>query len=253
MSRPLVLLPAMLACAVLAAPAHAAVGCVFNAGAKTLTITATANHDSALIAHEPPPDNHVLVLSSSGSQFTCAGGSPTDTQINSIAFSDTSSGGSTQLIVSMTTGMIGPGATSEGQFNSSEIEISASMGDGPNDQLWIAGSPLADHIRLGQSAPSTATVNLNTVEFTQDADITATGTEAVYANGVGGADIMGTQGAAGTGAAVTSYFAILYGDVGNDQVTGGEGADYLGGGADDDTITGGEGDDFVGPGAGTDT
>src|SRR3954452_15740712 len=44
-----------------AAPAAANVSCVFNAGTKTLSISASANQDSAVIIHEPN-GSHILVL-----------------------------------------------------------------------------------------------------------------------------------------------------------------------------------------------
>jgi Ca2+-binding RTX toxin-like protein len=238
-----------LACLLIAAPADAAVTCSFNAGAKTLSVTASAVGDATAI-HRAEGGTQIEVSSYAGGVVACSGGTATTTTIDSISYTDMSAG-KTTLVVAVDNGFLGPGATSEAQFSTSEIEVSAAMGSG-DDQLWLGGSTGKESWRLGSTAAGQVSVNLQTAELAPDADVTATGVEIVYANTLGDDDTIGGQGGLGTGGALDVPAAILFGDEGADSVTGGAQAETLGGGAGDDTLLGDGGDDKLDGGAGDD-
>ncbi|MFL5843855.1 MAG: calcium-binding protein [Solirubrobacteraceae bacterium] len=226
------------------APARAATTCVYN-GAKTiLTITNSAQGDTALLYRNPGAPAQLAVNNATG-VLACTNGPGTVTGVDSISYIDTS-GSSTTLIVNESLGTFGPGATSEGMFNISEIEITAAFGNGDYDTLYVAGTADADQVRLGAPTAGKVGINLNTSELTDDGDdIASTGLERVTISSAEGADVVSAAGGAGTGAVLPGG-VYLVGGPGDDVLTGGDGPDYLFGGAGDDALTGGASDDELG-------
>jgi Ca2+-binding RTX toxin-like protein len=250
MARTNFLLAAILA-AVLTAPAHAAVSCTFNAGAKTLSISATAIGDGAAVYRTGPTtigvaDDHENVVA-------CLNGTPTVTTIDSITYNDLSSG-RTSFFVSEAFGTFGPSATSEGAGNVSEIEITANMASG-NDTVSLSTGGGGSQVRIGTPNTGQVGFNLDTGETSQDGnDLLVVGAEEIDVPGGDGTDVVSAQGGAGTGAGLgTAPMLSLQGAGGPDDLTGGAGDDEILGGPGDDQLHGMGGTDMIDGGLGDDT
>ncbi|MFL5843854.1 MAG: calcium-binding protein [Solirubrobacteraceae bacterium] len=252
-TRRLAVLAALVVSAAIAAPAQATVTCSFNAGAKSLTITADAGGEGVRILRQAGPGTNLVIQTIAQVPVVCSGSQATVTNTDSINYADTSAS-STYLVVDERNGAIGPGATSEGALNVSEIEISADLGSTGNDTVWVYGLPTADGIRVGSPAADTVGLNVGTHESAADGDdIKATGADVVYVTPGAGDDYVSGQGGLGSGNPLGSgvTFAVDGGD-GDDHLTGGGGDDQMVGSAGDDVIDGRVGDDIMAGGTGDD-
>jgi Ca2+-binding RTX toxin-like protein len=219
-----------------AASAQAFVSCSYDAAFHGVTVSLTADADSATLVRSGD------AISVNGGNCGVATVNNTDTIFIAGGF------GHRSLTVDLSGGQFAPGATSE-SAGISEIEIVSDLGPDPSlDSVIISGAAGADNIRVGTSG-----VNLN---GDGDADIFFNAPSQNLALftvlGAGGDDTISAAGDLGTGspwpAAIT-----LDGGAGNDTVTGGAGPDTLIGGDGNDTLNGGPGDETIGGGAGNDT
>jgi Ca2+-binding RTX toxin-like protein len=199
-------------------PASAAVTCTFAAGA--VTVTMSSNGDLLFIQRQMGGDN--IELTASGpTTVTCAGGTPTVNNTNTINVNDTSGVGSTFVQIALANGPFAPGLTPEP--SSSEIEFNLSFGAGPSDQILLFGTyNVADRWTLGTDG-----INLNAGESAGvDSDVTYSGLESSNEFSVSGNDVVDGGGGDGTGAP----FGIKM------EVQGGDGADRITGSTVDDSI-----------------
>lgn len=180
--------------------------------------------------------------------WTCThdGLGPTVTTTKQIKV--TGGDGFQSLLIDLTNGGFAPGSVNE-VGSSEEIEMSVLLGAGPNDSVYILGSPGADVIRLGikgGGGPANIPVpriNLNANESSGvDHDVTLLGVETISIEGYGGRDTVSGEGGLGTGQPAT-FPIFLKGGVGADVLTGGTNADVLVGGSGGDTLKGGKGPD----------
>ena len=223
------------ACALLvAAPAAAAISCVYTSGNHKVTVT-----------YDPVnPNNETVLIARSGNaifvNFAPCGGA---TVFNTNTIAVTGGPGRQHLSVNLAGGPYEPGFTPEGG-GVSEIEIQVDLKAG-TDSLAIQGSLGDDNLTIGTNG-----VNLN---GDGDGDlITPTEPEEWSVSGDDGLDTISAAGGPGAGAALEDRIFITGGD-GNDAVTGGDGTDQLSGDNDADTVTGGAGDDFMSGGPGVDS
>jgi Ca2+-binding RTX toxin-like protein len=223
-------------CLAAARPASAAVSCAFNAGTTTLSVTATAAGDLAVLYR--PGATDIGVATADDAPVPCSGGTPTVTTVDTISYADSSPGGTT-LVVNAAYGSFGPGATGEGAGNVSEIEITADMGGG-NDTLTVDTAQAGAHSRAGKPAAGKVALNLNVDENVADGDdVLALGAENVNLVGGTGVDLISGHGGAGTGSPLDGTTALrILGQDGQDDLTGGAGDDVLEGGLGNDTMHG---------------
>ena len=234
---------AVLAAAAMPSSAGAAVACSFDAAQYRLTVTSAG--DSPTVRRS---GDAIVVTDGIGPAIDCAGPDPTVTTTDTIAMSDSSTE-QAFLVVDLGGGPLAPGHTSEGPYTTAEIEVQAAGGDG-FDFLRVAGGIGADHFVAGTSSGQTR-VNVDPWEALDDADVTATGVEALELDGGDGADEIDARGAAGTGAPLDVYGG-LYGHGGADHIwTGAHG--YAAAGAGDDTVHGSAGRDVIYPEDGDDS
>ena len=213
-------------------------------GADNVTIARTVDGDFVVT-----DDNDVPV---------CVGATVTnvDTVIVTVAGAAADTAAQT-VVIDQTNGRFEEGASFEAPGTSSEIEFQIDLGttatgSQPNDIVRVRGTATADHIVAGAAG-----INLNVGENSPDADVTLTSVETVQLWGGGGNDVLSGNGGSGAGA-VLPLLMQLNGQAGDDQETGGSGADVFdqggtiaavatGAGADSgaDTVFGGLGVDQV--------
>jgi RTX calcium-binding nonapeptide repeat (4 copies) len=230
------------ACLVAAAfpdTAAARVTCSFDPFVGDASIEVTLGADGDLAAIEVGAGGEILVNGS-----PCSGA--TVTNVDSIVAKDTSTGGSTRVVLSDPYGLA-PGATSEGQ--GPEIEVGIRLGDGQGDSVLVTGRPGRDDVSLGSIA-GTPWINLNpSSERIDDVDVALVAVELVEFKARGHQDRLF---AGGEHARALSTPAELHGGSENDELTGGSAADVLDGGGGFDLLAGGEGDDSLTGGPGRD-
>ena len=227
--------------AVAAAPASAAQAqaesCTYDP--STLTLTATIASGSA------------ASLTVVGGQLwfgfvPAACGDATTVNTNSIAVSG-EVGSTERLVLDLSGGVLGPGAT--GETNIPEIEISVSLGD-LSDSTVVIGTDVADSFAPGQHG----------IALNPDGDVDVTlspSTMPLEFYGMGGDDVINGRGQWGAGLHYlgplhieggdgddgllrgSSEPDIVLGGPGNDRVEGQDGADVVEGGSGDDSQTGG--------------
>lgn len=219
-----------------AASAQALVSCGYDAAFHGVSISLTADNDSATLIRNGD------AIGVNGGNCGAATVNNTDTIFVAGGF------GHRSLTIDLSGGQFAPGATSE-STGTSEIEIISALGPDPSlDSVIIAGGAGADNIRVGTNG-----VNLNGDD---DADLffsTPSQNLALFSVlGGGGDDNISAAGDLGTGSAWPAAIR-LDGGAGNDTVTGGTGPGMLIGGDGNDTVNGGSGDETIDGGAGNDT
>ncbi len=186
------------------------------------------------------------------------------TTTNTDSISITGGVGTTQtLVLDMSGGAFGPGATGESS-GTSEIEIATSLGDA-TDAIVVKGTPGDDTIRIGQSG-----LNLNS---DTDVDVTFAPLPALISvSGLGGANVLYAKGGSGTGSIFLGNVILTAGDdpgnvldasagatnqlvggASNDVLNGQIGSDTISGGGGNDTIVGNDGSDEITGGPGLDS
>jgi Ca2+-binding RTX toxin-like protein len=184
----------------------------------------------------------------------------TATTINTDSITVLGAAGTAEtLTVDLSTGVLGPGATGEG--NTPEIELAVNTG-GVGDRLVVVGTAGNDTFAAG----------LNGVSLNSDGDVDVT--FAALPGGIelqarGGVNFLTGRGGFGAGLAYAGILTLIGGDLGdelnggngndviiggagNDLVSGYAGHDQLNGGGGNDTLNGSDGNDTIGGGAGVD-
>jgi len=225
------------AAALVPAGAQATVACTFNSGPATAAVTMDAQSDSALIARNA--GGAILV---NGTQCQAATVSNTD-----LIRVDGSANNFQSARFDLSAGPLGPGKTSEGGGNVSEIELEVDLRTGNGEEIAVTGNGNPDTFGFGTAG---AKVNAD-----GDLDLTYGGIDQVELDGNGGADTLSAGGTVGgTGSPMTKFADIDGGDAA-DTLTGGRTTDTIIAGADasNDTVAGGQGNDTLRGGAGNDT
>lgn len=137
-------------------------------------------------------------------------------------------------------------------------------GGDDSDQIWITDDHQGDTITGGEGGVDLDTLNFGNYLTTQGVAVTFSGNEAgsyVFAAAAGTTgQFSQIEAVSGTayddtvnGAAATTAAITIYGNAGNDALTGGGAADLIYGGADNDTLTGNGGNDSLLGEAGNDS
>ena len=146
------------------------------------------------------------------------------------------------LTVDLSTGVLGPGATGEG--NTPEIELAVNTG-GTGDRA----------VFVGTSGNDTFAAGLNGVSLNSDGDVDVTFAAlpvGIEFQAAGGVNFLTGRGGFGAGLAYAGILTLIGGDVG-DELNGGNGNDVIVGGAGNDLVSGYAGNDQINGGAGNDT
>ena len=126
--------------------------------------------------------------------------------------------------VALVGGGLGPGFGDE-PGDSDEIEVRVDLEAG-HDFLYVIGGARSDALRAGTSNGVTS-INLNARERAGiDADLRATGVEALALHGAWGDDQLSARGGRGTGAELATSISLV-GDRGDDLLVGGAGPDQI--------------------------
>lgn len=233
------------ALALLPAAASAAVTCAYDGAAHRLTVATDGDHQNPMIGRS----GSQIAVTSNGLPVSCSGAAPTVTNTDEIDFTD-GSPNNNALAVDLQGGPLAPGFSSEGQFGTPEIEIDVHTGGG-YDILRLFGTAGADAIRAGTFGSTETRVNLNPADAIPDADIKATGVEAMFLHGEDGKDVLRADGGAGTADPLLADVTV-FGHGEDDTLHGGGGSSVLAGGAGDDEILGGSSLEHFYPGPGDD-
>jgi Ca2+-binding RTX toxin-like protein len=244
---------ALAAVALAPSTASADISCaVQDAGApgapgNVLAISATTP-ELDVVAVQRSGDEIVVSNDAMVQQVSCAGGTPTVTNVDTIAFTGAPV---TSFVIDLRGGQFEPGATPSPL--GPEIEWSFDWTDG---FLVINSLPGTDAIGLGLTAAGPA-ANLNRAhEDPWDAEASLGNLQSAFLRGDGGNEFLS---AAGNFAPFTEFtgpldrFAILDGGGGSDILHGGSAADLIDGGGGKDNILGGAGRDEITAGGGADT
>lgn len=180
-----------------------------------------------------------------GSHCTDAATDATVQSTEVINIVPTGAGGQ-RAVLSLSSGPFAPGRTDE-PGTSDEIEIFVNLGGG-NDSLRVAGSNQRDTI-VGGTQGGQSRLNLNAdEEATVDYDLSVDdNVDLIAISGNGKGDSISATGSFGTGTVLQRAITIAGGD-GNDDLTGGRGADVLtdrSGTGDTDVLVGKGGDDAL--------
>ncbi|MEO8475940.1 MAG: hypothetical protein ABI572_02675 [Actinomycetota bacterium] len=172
----------------------------------------------------------------------CVDGATDATVANTEVINIVGGAGGQRAVVSLASGRFEPGRTDE-PGTSDEIEIYVSLGGG-TDSLRVMGGNQRDSIVAGTTGQPR--INLNAGEGdTVDYDLSVMdNVELLAIDGNGRADSISATGSFGTGSVLRRAITIAGGD-GNDNLTGGAGADVL----TDKTGTG-DADVLIGKGGG---
>jgi Ca2+-binding RTX toxin-like protein len=194
-----------------------------------------------------------------GTILTCAGGTSTVTNTDSVNVDDNSSG-SPRVTISLAGGPFAPGIAKEA---SPEIEFNVDLGTGSlADAFTIRGSAGSDHIGLGLFGAGGAFANLNANEAVgRDADVTFGNADIVTVRGGGGADTISGRNAPEFDGPFPDPLGIrggggpdvLKGGTGENAIRGQGESDLMVGGAERDVIRGGDGGDQAAARAGRDS
>ncbi|MDQ3870267.1 MAG: hypothetical protein M3301_01460, partial [Chloroflexota bacterium] len=209
----------------LTAPSAAdAATCAYNAGTHTVAISMP---DSSL---------NLVRLQRSGTtirtaESTCSGG-PTVNNTDAITITDTSPGQNAPnlVFIDVGSGPFAPGFSDANDTSSEpEIEITVDL-KGGNDTLTLLGADTADRFGFASFAGDFANLNVGETGD-DDADVSFDGVEDVQVDAKGGHDEI--DGGAGSVLDLDRPL-LLFGESGNDKVTGGGLDDDLRGGAGND-------------------
>ena len=228
--------------ALLSAPASAgAVTCERNSG--LLSVELDTND---LVSLTVSSGN--IEVRESGSLVPCANG-PTTSNVGAIAVSDPPGATSASVMI-LEAGDFAPGAAlqdgSDSGGGTPEIETYITLDDASFSRVRVGDR--GGHMRFGSSGINP---NARPEEGRPDADIFvqgADGIDGLGANTGGITDpvVLGAQGGAGTGNPLTAGIELL-GNRGNDDLTGGDGPDYLWSFEGQDSLVGGRGNDTLQP------
>jgi Ca2+-binding RTX toxin-like protein len=210
-----------------ALPAHAAPDtCVYDGTSDVVTVTF-------------PDGNGVfreLSREAGGTRILYSGSSCGNARVTNTKRIDVTSGDGAQTFeIDVTEGPFAPGVGSDP--GTSEIEFVVDLGAG-TDVIQVDGGGAVEHVAFVGSAA----MKLN---GDADTDVSLTGVDRRYAYLGGGDDVASATGSAPR--------VVLYGEGGNDRLSGGGAGDYLDGAAGSDTLAGGAGEDSMYGGAGADT
>jgi hypothetical protein len=170
----------------------------------------------------------------------CGGGATVD-QVEEIRVRRGKNARSADLLLDLGFGVLGPGATDEGD-GSSEIELTADLGPG---YLFVRMTRGADPVASSDQG-GTKAINLNAGEAVADADLIVGRRTEVAVDGAGAGDQLTATGV--PGGPFTPFGEVpiaLGGGQGSDTLIGGEGSQGLYGLAGRDRIDAGAGPDFV--------
>ncbi|HEX8207429.1 MAG TPA: hypothetical protein VF587_15305, partial [Solirubrobacteraceae bacterium] len=234
--RALCLVTAATALALPAGSASAAVTCSYSAAQKKASVTATTTSPAAKVRRGFGGDAIVV------NDMPC--GEATVQNTDTIAYVDMTNDLGTSLEVSLNSGPLAPGASSE-VLGDEEIEITAAFGGG-EDELRVAGAETPDHLRLGTMNDGRLGVDFDGGATTLDVDLEASGVDVLHVVGHQGDDDIRANGGANFAAPVAMGLAIE-GEQGDDVLRGGDGSDTVSGGSGFDTLRGGKGDDTLLP------
>jgi Ca2+-binding RTX toxin-like protein len=216
--------------AIVPSGASAAITCAYDQAADTLTVTAGANGDIALVG--PVPSGQIGVsdlVANLAVDCTGAGAPPTVNNTTNINFTDAGN-------VSAAWSLFEPEALVNG---GNEIDLLVALGNGFDEFNMFDASlgGTSDFWTLGAAG-----INWN---GDLDADISfLTAVDTITLNGAVGNDAITAQGAQGTGAA--------FGGPAQLGIAGGEGEDVLEGGTTNDSLVGDVGNDTLRGFAGND-
>ena len=235
--------------------AHAATTCSLAAGLLEVTMT---QHDDR--AHLSTAAGAIAIGARGGVPVTCAGGTPTTTNTDTVLVVDNSDNPATPVATDGNTTLtlrdpasFAPGKTPEG--TAGEIELFANMKDGVDDQLEVYAPPAGSNFTAGTGG----------FDWNGDRarELLGGPFDAVVLIGDAGSDAISAQGGGTTGGPLTTPRLVVYGGNGNDTLLGGntpagddlrgeEGDDVLTGFAGNDDLEGAAGNDTVSGGAGSD-
>jgi hypothetical protein len=197
--------------------------------------------------------NGNIQVRQSGSLVACTGTpAPTVNNIGAMLVSNPM-GSSAASVIIEDAGDFVPGSIIDGSDvgGTSEIEIYVDLNNAGFSSLSVRDR--AGNVRFGRDGVNP---NAGPGEVAPDADIFPIDLERLEgrlgtAGNIVDPGVLGAQGGAGTGSALTQKID-LYGNGGNDQLTGGDGNDELLAFGGDDSLLGLGGDDLLQPGVGTD-
>jgi Ca2+-binding RTX toxin-like protein len=193
--------------------------CLYDGPTKIATVLLPPGPNTNATVSREPSGNHIQYEGTN-----CGTATVKNTDTVYVITGDGAQG----LTIDLSNGAFAPGATSEGS-GVSEIEFEVDLGAG-TDSLSIVGGSGNDRIWF----PGNGAVRLN---GDTDADVDLTGVENRYVYGGGGNDTIGASSTTGS--------VYLYGEGGDDQLTGGGADDTLEGGIGADVLQGGSGSDDV--------
>jgi hemolysin type calcium-binding protein len=230
-----------------AAPASAATSCAFTTAAPdhTLTVTHTGGIDDVTVRRVPLPEDPsqaTIQVSAGVAPVACAGGDPSVTQVDTIAY-DNSGGISTLILIEPDS--FAPGFSPEA--GTSEIETTAANSGGILDDVILRdGDGTADHYAFGTSATGVNGVDVDPADPVPDPDITLVAPffQEFAAEGGAGDDVFSGAGGPGVGGGYGRRLSLA-GGPGNDTLTGGSLDEHFVGEPGDDVIDGGGGADSV--------
>lgn len=250
--------------ALLAMPASAAatVGCAFNPDTDEVLVGMDAGGDVATLIRSgnaiqvrsgfPPGDTAVGCLNFN----TLTPGTPLVTDMDTIDVTDNSPGGDTTLRVDLSGGQFEPGESSEGGGATSEMELSFDGNAGTGDHVFAFGTTSEDNITLGvDNGLSETGADLNRAQETvvdTDTDLTVEEVEAFYVRPLQGNDAVDASGPDHFETPLPIILSVSA-DLGEDSITGGNGADNLVGEAGGDALMGRNGEDVLLGGADNDS
>lgn len=197
--------------------------------------------------------NGSIQVRQSAALIACSGTpAPTVTNIGAILVSNPP-GSSTASVIIEDAGDFAPGSIIDGSDmgGTSEIEIYVDLNDASYSHLSVRDR--GGNVRFGAFGINP---NAGPGEVAPDADIFPIDVKQLEgrlgtAGNIIDPGVLGAQGDAGTGPALTNGIELL-GNGGNDQLTGGDGDDQLLAFTGDDTLLGLAGADTMQPGMGTD-
>lgn len=237
---------------------QAAVTCAYSNG--HLQVDLTADNDVATVTRSGPAIRVADAFVGGGQAVTCAGGTATVTDTDSVAIAQNPDTEDQKLNIDLKNGAFGPGATPEAD-GTSEIEFQLKMNS--DADLALIGTDAPDTFLIGLIAPAVVGINTNGAEAVPDFDIQVTGTKDIAILGQGGADLIDGRGIPTTfGSRTFLPLESLSGGEGDDrlltggiqsQISGGDGRDSLSGSQGPDVLTGGRGRDTIFSGKGKDS
>jgi Ca2+-binding RTX toxin-like protein len=174
----------------------------------------------------------------SSGPIRCTGGRPTVSNTDTVVVRKGKRVGEGYLFLDFRYGLLGPGATDEGD-GSSEVELDVDLDGGEVFGRMTRGP---DEVVLDYVDGRTA-VNLNATEAVDDADLQVGPRDSFYLQGGGSGDELSVEQSPPLGK--VPFLGVLEGGEGDDSIRGGPGSDALSGGFGSDQVDAGAGPDFV--------